>query len=62
MVGNRIHVIEDELGQMHYLKVMIKESLQLHPPLPLMVPRKCMENIKIKDYDFVADTVVLVNA
>ncbi|KAG4959934.1 hypothetical protein JHK85_037383 [Glycine max] len=62
VVGNRTHVTEDDLGQMNFLRAVIKESLRLHPPLPLIVPRKCMEDIKVKEYDIAAGTQVLVNA
>ncbi|KAL2344007.1 hypothetical protein Fmac_005292 [Flemingia macrophylla] len=62
VVGERTHITDEALGQMKYLKAVIKESFRLHPPLPLLVPRKCMEDIKVKGYDIAAGTQVLVNA
>ncbi|XP_020266176.1 premnaspirodiene oxygenase-like [Asparagus officinalis] len=62
VVGNSPKITEAHIKQFHYLKLVIKESLRLHPPAPLLVPRLTTDAFKIHNYDIPLKTLVVFNA
>ncbi|XP_017242813.1 psoralen synthase-like [Daucus carota subsp. sativus] len=52
----------DDLENMHYLKAVVKESMRLYTPVPLLVAREAMQDVKVMGYDVKAGTQVLINA
>ncbi|KQJ86373.1 premnaspirodiene oxygenase isoform X2 [Brachypodium distachyon] len=60
VLGDRAVITNSDFGELHYMRMVIKETLRMHPPAPL-IPRTTREDCKIMGYDMLKGTNVYIN-
>lgn len=58
----KANVDETGIHELKFLRSVVKETLRLHPPAPLLVPRESSQSCCIDGYEIPAKTKVIVNA
>nr|WOF00835.1 flavonoid hydroxylase 3 [Dracocephalum moldavica] len=62
VLDDKGYVDEEKFAEMKYFNLVIKETLRLHPPLPLLMPRMSSEGCEIKGYKIAGGSRVMINA
>ncbi|XP_048424993.1 trans-cinnamate 4-monooxygenase-like [Pyrus x bretschneideri] len=62
VLGRGVQITEPDVQKLPYLQAVIKETLRLHMPAPLLVPHMNLLDAKLGGFDIPAESKILVNA
>ncbi|GJN33880.1 hypothetical protein PR202_gb22508 [Eleusine coracana subsp. coracana] len=61
VIGRNRLVTETDLPHLPYIEAIVKETMRLHPPVPLLLPHLSREDTSVNGYAIPAGTIALVN-
>ncbi|KAL0738591.1 hypothetical protein Bca4012_014801 [Brassica carinata] len=61
VIKNKENIKEEDIEQLEYLKMVIKETLRISTLVPLLIPREAAKDVKIGGYDIPKKTWIHVN-
>lgn len=61
VIGTDRWLEERDLPQLPYLEAIVKETMRLHPLVPLLAPHFALEDCKVAGYDICKGTLVFIN-
>ncbi|WOL17468.1 Cytochrome P450 [Canna indica] len=61
VIGRDCWVEEKDANRLPYIEAIVKETMRMHPAVPMLVPRLAREHTVVGGYDIPAGTRVLVN-
>ncbi|CAI9292227.1 unnamed protein product [Lactuca saligna] len=61
MKNKKGFVQETYISQLPYLQAVIKETLRLHPPIPLLVPHQAIQEVQVNSFIVPKNAQILCN-
>ncbi|KAK1290494.1 Flavonoid 3'-monooxygenase [Acorus calamus] len=62
VIGRDRWIEEKDMPSLPYINAIVKETMRMHPVVPMLIPRMSQHDCTVDGYDIPGGTVVLVNA